>query len=253
MTSEFFDKLTAAPAFPDYEADDELMNLLATVAGGDMRAAGVVGDWLEERGDARYRKVRRRCTKVAVLQRLNTVLETFRACDFVGAEAVGAVVSAYEAVTSPTAEETAEFAGDLVKALPVKLVRQVYAELCLQVLSIFPQTRAYVKQVRLRTMAVDAVNAFTRVKLREGSVYRRIMPPMPVNNDQLAIQIDNDRPVTIRDDVEPGTITREKVRLACNNLSEVRRVRATLNDVARNEDEARDMIAWGLELQDHAV
>jgi len=33
--------------------------------------------------------------------------------------------------------------------------------------------------------AVDAVNDFTRAKMREDGFYRRIMPPVPVSNDDL--------------------------------------------------------------------
>jgi len=37
----------------------------------------------------------------------------------------------------------------------------------------------------LEKQAVDAVNDFTRAKMREDGFYRRIMPPVPVSNDDL--------------------------------------------------------------------
>ena len=47
--------------------------------------------------------------------------------------------------------------------------------------------------------AVDAVNDFTRTKMREDGFYRRIMPPIPLSNDDLDRQVDTDKPVKIVD------------------------------------------------------
>lgn len=47
--------------------------------------------------------------------------------------------------------------------------------------------------------AEDAVNDFTRVKMREDGFYRRIMPPIPITNDELDRQVDTDKPVKIVD------------------------------------------------------
>ncbi len=47
--------------------------------------------------------------------------------------------------------------------------------------------------------AVDAVNDFTRTKMREDSFYRRIMPPLQISNDELDRQVDTDKPVKIVD------------------------------------------------------
>lgn len=51
----------------------------------------------------------------------------------------------------------------------------------------------------LEKTAVDAVNEFTRTKMREDGFYRRIMPPTPITNDELDRQVDTDKPVKIID------------------------------------------------------
>ena len=48
----------------------------------------------------------------------------------------------------------------------------------------------------LEKQAVDAVNDFTRTKMREDGFYRRIMPPIPISNDDLDRQVDTDKPVS---------------------------------------------------------
>ena len=47
--------------------------------------------------------------------------------------------------------------------------------------------------------AVDAVNDFTRTKMREDGFYRRIMPPLTITNDELDRQVDTDKPVKVVD------------------------------------------------------
>lgn len=51
----------------------------------------------------------------------------------------------------------------------------------------------------LEKQATDAVNEFTRTKMREDGFYRRIMPPIPITNDELDRQVDTDKPVKIVD------------------------------------------------------
>lgn len=51
----------------------------------------------------------------------------------------------------------------------------------------------------LEKQAVDAVNDFTRTKMREDGFYRRIMPPIPIGNEELDRQVDTDKPVKIVD------------------------------------------------------
>lgn len=47
--------------------------------------------------------------------------------------------------------------------------------------------------------AVDAVNDFTRTRMREDGIYRRVLPPLPLSNDELDRQVDTDKPVKIVD------------------------------------------------------
>lgn len=52
--------------------------------------------------------------------------------------------------------------------------------------------------------ALDAVNEFTRVRVREDGFYRKIIPPVQVSNDDLDRQVDTDKPVVVVDK-EPGS------------------------------------------------
>ena len=47
--------------------------------------------------------------------------------------------------------------------------------------------------------AVDAINDFTRTKMREDGFLRRILPPLQISNDELDRQVDTDKPVKIVD------------------------------------------------------
>lgn len=51
----------------------------------------------------------------------------------------------------------------------------------------------------LEKQAEDAVNDFTRSKMREDGFYRRIMPPIPIGNDELDRAVDTDKPIKIVD------------------------------------------------------
>lgn len=52
--------------------------------------------------------------------------------------------------------------------------------------------------------ALDAVNEFTRTRVREDGFYRKIIPPVQVSNDDLTRQVDTDLPVIVVDK-EPGS------------------------------------------------
>lgn len=52
--------------------------------------------------------------------------------------------------------------------------------------------------------ALDAVNEFTRTRVREDGFYRKIIPPVQVSNDDLDRQVDTDKPVVVVDK-EPGS------------------------------------------------
>ena len=47
--------------------------------------------------------------------------------------------------------------------------------------------------------AADAINDYTRVKMREDGFFRRILPPVTITNDQLDRQVDTDKPVKVVD------------------------------------------------------
>jgi hypothetical protein len=47
--------------------------------------------------------------------------------------------------------------------------------------------------------AIDNVNDFTRTKMREDGFMRRIMPPVPISNDELDRQYWTDKPVKVVD------------------------------------------------------
>jgi hypothetical protein len=51
----------------------------------------------------------------------------------------------------------------------------------------------------MEKQAIDAVNDFTRTKMREDGFYRRVMPPLQISNDELDRQVDTDKPVKVVD------------------------------------------------------
>ena len=51
----------------------------------------------------------------------------------------------------------------------------------------------------MQKQAIDAVNDFTRTKMREDGFFRRIMPPLTITNDELDRQVDTDKPVKVVD------------------------------------------------------
>lgn len=51
--------------------------------------------------------------------------------------------------------------------------------------------------------AADAVNAFTRMKMREDGFYRRILPPIQITNDDLDREVDSAAAVSIPFDCLP--------------------------------------------------
>lgn len=51
----------------------------------------------------------------------------------------------------------------------------------------------------MEKIAIDAVNDFTRTRMREDGFYRRILPPLEISNDELDRQVDTDLPVKVVD------------------------------------------------------
>ena len=56
----------------------------------------------------------------------------------------------------------------------------------------------------LQKEAVDAVNDFTRTKMREDGFFRRILPQVPITNDDLDRSVKTDKPVKVVD-LEPDS------------------------------------------------
>lgn len=51
----------------------------------------------------------------------------------------------------------------------------------------------------MQKQAIDAVNDFTRTRMREDGFFRRIMPALQITNDELDRQVDTDKPVKVVD------------------------------------------------------
>lgn len=49
----------------------------------------------------------------------------------------------------------------------------------------------------MQKIAADAITDFTRVRMREDGILRRVLPPLSVSNDELTRQVDTDDPVVI--------------------------------------------------------
>lgn len=52
---------------------------------------------------------------------------------------------------------------------------------------------------QLEKQAVDSVNDYTRTKMREDGFYRRILPPIPIGNEDLDREVTSDKPIKIVD------------------------------------------------------
>jgi len=63
--------------------------------------------------------------------------------------------------------------------------------------------------------AAEAVNEFTRLKMREEGFYRRILPMVQISDDDLDRQVDTDKPVKVIDK-EPGVPAAITVPFATN-------------------------------------
>jgi hypothetical protein len=58
---------------------------------------------------------------------------------------------------------------------------------------------SYLETPGLEKKAVDAVNNFTRTKMREDSFHRKLVPPTQITNEELDRQVDTDKPVKVID------------------------------------------------------
>lgn len=68
-------------------------------------------------------------------------------------------------------------------------------------------TEAFLEQLdnpSMQKQAADAINDFTRTTMREDGFYRRVIPMLPIGNDELDRQVDTDKPCKVIDK-EPNT------------------------------------------------
>lgn len=72
--------------------------------------------------------------------------------------------------------------------------------------------------------AADAINEYTRLKMREDGFWRRILPPVGITNDQLDRQVDTPKPVKIID-MEPDSPAAVSVPFAALPISRYIRAR----------------------------
>ena len=75
--------------------------------------------------------------------------------------------------------------------------------------------------------ASDAINDYTRMKMREDGFWRRILPPVAMTNDQLDRQVDTDKPVKVIDKEpdSPGAISLPFASLPMNRYVKAPRYR----------------------------
>jgi hypothetical protein len=61
----------------------------------------------------------------------------------------------------------------------------------------------------MRKQSSDAVNDYTRIRMREDGFWRRIIPPVMITNDEFDRQVDTDKPVKVVDKEpnSPGAIS----------------------------------------------
>jgi len=97
--------------------------------------------------------------------------------------------------------------------------------------------------------AEDAINDFTRTKMREDGFYRRIMPPIPITNDELDRQVDTEKPVKVvdREPDSPGAVSIPFATLPTNLYIRGQRYRVTFDRIVtqrftKDVDELRTWI-----------
>jgi len=56
----------------------------------------------------------------------------------------------------------------------------------------------------MEKVAIDAVNDFTRLKMREAGFFGKVMPELPISNNELDRQVDTEKPVKVID-MEPDS------------------------------------------------
>ena len=92
---------------------------------------------------------------------------------------------------------------------------------------------SYLETPGMEKRALDAVNDFTRYRMREEGFYRRILPPVQISNDDLDRQVDTDKPVKIvdREPDSPAAISIPFATLPLNLYIRGQRYRVTFDRI----------------------
>jgi hypothetical protein len=66
-----------------------------------------------------------------------------------------------------------------------------------------PKTQEEIEDAAIKALArigerdaIDAINDFTRIKMREDGFFRRILPPLQISNDELDRSVPTDKPLS---------------------------------------------------------
>jgi hypothetical protein len=76
----------------------------------------------------------------------------------------------------------------------------------------------YLETDGMQKRAVNAINEFTRMRVREDGIHRRVMSPLPIGNDELDRSVDDDKPWKIIDK-EPDSPAAVSVPFATDHSS----------------------------------
>lgn len=101
--------------------------------------------------------------------------------------------------------------------------------------------------------AEDAINAYTRTKMREDGFFRRIMPPIPISNDELDRQVDTDKAVKIVDmePDSPAAISIPLATLPINIYIRGNRYKVTMDRIAtsRFTKDVSELRTWIMDIR----
>lgn len=101
--------------------------------------------------------------------------------------------------------------------------------------------------------AEDGVNEFTRTKVREDSYYNKIIPPLPITNDQLDRQVDTDKPVKIVDKEadSPAAISIPFATLPTNLYIKGKRYKVTFDRIttSRFTKDVEELRTWIMDIR----
>lgn len=105
----------------------------------------------------------------------------------------------------------------------------------------------------MEKQAIDAINDFTRTKMREDGFYRRILPPLQISNDELDRQVDTDKPVKVVDKEadSPAAISIPFATLPLNTYIRGPRYRVTFDRIVtpRFVKDVDELRTWVMDIR----